>query len=550
MEMNNDEETLRQIEKELDTKIYPGTEIMTDVGSYHFVKSSKSSDRVLVPQPSNDPNDPLNWSPFWKTTAMFLSTAVTFTQAFGPLALAPMFPQLIQDFDTDLAGAVKFTGVCILVLGFSNFFWVPLQTCCGRRPVLIFSTLVCLIASIWRGLATSYGSFMGASILNGFGAGPAETAQPQIIADIMFLHERGAYNTLYFTFYFGALVVSPVISGSMAYNIHWRHFWWLNVGLLGFVLVLLIFLFPETRWHRSHPKDLATRNKGAENEAIAVEPDSADASSRKLSTEPEIDNERMDKDPYLGRGKPSLQQFRLFRMVEHPVKSLLLDFWIPWKLHLFPIVHLAAFIVSWSASVFLVVNVTQSQLFAAPPYNFNSQTVGFFNFAVIVGTGIGLATNGYLSDWISMRATRKNRGIREPEMRLPAMIPYVIIMIIGNFVVAFGYEHKWDWKIIVIIGYTAIGIQVAALPAIASTYAVDSYKPIAGSIFVTITVNKNLWGYGLSEFITPWTQRNGFIPAIMLNMVLTTFFCAWGIVFYYYGKRLRKITANSKVHQM
>lgn len=54
---------------------------------------------------------------------MFLSTAVTFTQAFGPLALAPMFPQLIQDFDTDLAGAVKFTGVCILVLGFSNFFW-------------------------------------------------------------------------------------------------------------------------------------------------------------------------------------------------------------------------------------------------------------------------------------------------------------------------------------------------------------------------------------------------------------------------------------------
>ncbi|EER44390.1 MFS transporter [Histoplasma capsulatum H143] len=321
-----------RIEKELDTKIYPGTEIMTDVGSHHFVKSSKRSDRVLVPQPSNNPSDPLNWSPFWKATAMFLSTAVTFTQAFGPLALAPMFPQLIRDFDTDLAGAVKFTGVCILVLGFSNFFWVPLQTCFGRRPVLILSTLVCLVASIWRGLATSYGSFMGACILNGFGAGPAETAQPQIIADIMFLHERGAYNTLYFTFYFGALVMSPVISGSMAYNLHWRDFWWLNI--------------------------------------------------------------------------------------------------------------------------------------------------------------------------------------------------------------------------IVIIGYTAIGIQVAALPAISSTYAVDSYKPIAGSIFVTITVNKNLWGYGLSEFITPWTQRSGFIPAIMLNMCLTTLFCACGTIFYYYGKRLRKITANSKVHRM
>ena len=32
---------------------------MTDVGSHHFVKSSAASDRVLVPQPSDDPHDPL-----------------------------------------------------------------------------------------------------------------------------------------------------------------------------------------------------------------------------------------------------------------------------------------------------------------------------------------------------------------------------------------------------------------------------------------------------------------------------------------------------------
>ena len=31
---------------------------MLDVGTHHFVKSS-NSDRVLVPQPSNDPHDPL-----------------------------------------------------------------------------------------------------------------------------------------------------------------------------------------------------------------------------------------------------------------------------------------------------------------------------------------------------------------------------------------------------------------------------------------------------------------------------------------------------------
>ena len=41
----------------------------------------------------------------------------------GPLALAPMFPQLIEEFHSNLADVVQFTGIAILVLGFSNFIW-------------------------------------------------------------------------------------------------------------------------------------------------------------------------------------------------------------------------------------------------------------------------------------------------------------------------------------------------------------------------------------------------------------------------------------------
>jgi hypothetical protein len=48
-----------RLEEELDVKIYPGTEIMTDVGTHHFVKLSGTSSDVLVPQPSDNPQDPL-----------------------------------------------------------------------------------------------------------------------------------------------------------------------------------------------------------------------------------------------------------------------------------------------------------------------------------------------------------------------------------------------------------------------------------------------------------------------------------------------------------
>lgn len=74
---------------------------------------------------------------------------------------------------------------------------------------------------------------MGACILNGFGAGPAETSQPEIIADIMFLHERGAYNTLYFTVYFGSLMVRcPLRSSDNVANtlLGWSNHRWAHGG--------------------------------------------------------------------------------------------------------------------------------------------------------------------------------------------------------------------------------------------------------------------------------------------------------------------------------
>jgi hypothetical protein len=52
-------QAVRELEQELHTEIYPGTEIMVDVGTHHFVKSAAGTHSVLVPQPSDDQHDPL-----------------------------------------------------------------------------------------------------------------------------------------------------------------------------------------------------------------------------------------------------------------------------------------------------------------------------------------------------------------------------------------------------------------------------------------------------------------------------------------------------------
>jgi len=351
----------------------------------------------------------------------------------------------------------------------------------------------------------------------------------------------------------------------MAQSVGWRNFWWFNTALLGFTAITCIFLFPETKYNRSFmpqnslgsgtpPLKASTEEVETTQDPISTVTDHADPektapvqSQKSNVVENGLSHVHTHDDPWLGRGKPSKAQWRFFQPYSG---NFLMELFLPWKLFLFPIVEFSSFVVSWSASSFLTLNLTQSQVFAVPPYNYTSTIIGFFNFAILVGGMIGLFTAGPLSDAIAARLTKRNRGIREPEMRLLAMIPYVILMIIGNVVVAVGYQHQWDWKVIVIIGYTCAGIQVAALPSISSTYSIDSYKPVTGSIFVAITVNKNVWGYGFSKFITPWIIKSGYIPPIMTNMSLITLWCLTGIVFWFFGKTFRKWTRNSKVHSM
>ena len=139
---------MSSIQDEVGVEIYPGTEVMKETEGHHLARSSGRSGVVLVPQPSRDPHDPLvksyylshhepsadlpvqNWSPLWKFSTMFLATATTFTQGFGPTALGPFFPDLEKSFDRNLPDVVLFTGLAILILGFSNFFWCV----AGQKP--------------------------------------------------------------------------------------------------------------------------------------------------------------------------------------------------------------------------------------------------------------------------------------------------------------------------------------------------------------------------------------------------------------------------------
>ena len=58
------------------------------------VKTASDGHTVLIPQPSSDPNDPLNWSPVKKHTVLFVISVVAFMADFGSsMGIVTLLPQ-------------------------------------------------------------------------------------------------------------------------------------------------------------------------------------------------------------------------------------------------------------------------------------------------------------------------------------------------------------------------------------------------------------------------------------------------------------------------
>ncbi|KAL1981003.1 hypothetical protein VTN96DRAFT_3227 [Rasamsonia emersonii] len=176
--------------------LVPGTEVLLDGGDAHL-KRGKESDTVLIPQPSSNPDDPLNWAPIWKylvITTQFLYTFVTVESA---LSLAPMFPLLQKEWDLNETQLSLLTGACVLALGYANFIIVPFSNIFGRRLASLSLGILVILTELWEALATSHKSFLAARVVNGLTTATAESLMVQVIADIFFLHERGLWTGIY-----------------------------------------------------------------------------------------------------------------------------------------------------------------------------------------------------------------------------------------------------------------------------------------------------------------------------------------------------------------
>lgn len=132
---------------------------------------------ILVPQPSDSPNDPLNW-PQWKKELILLIVGLSaaVVGAFGPM-LSPGFVEISAQLNITVEILSQATAWLILTIGLGLFLTNPLAKIYGKRPIYILAICIMFACSVWGAKADTYNSFLASRVISGIGMAPYEVSK-------------------------------------------------------------------------------------------------------------------------------------------------------------------------------------------------------------------------------------------------------------------------------------------------------------------------------------------------------------------------------------
>lgn len=212
----------------------PGTVLLDEsavptnpVGSRAFLQhgSSRNRNLILVPQPSDDLNDPLNWSYGHKLLCLGI-TLLGSIFYFGVITsmFNPVFPVMAKDLNVSIAKIVKTSGYFTITVGITGPFYSAAAHKYGKRPCFLFSALMALVGHIVGATIgiRSYNGLVGARVLQGFSAAPYEALIYAVVSDLFFVHERGLYIALTNFVIIAISNLTGAVSGPVATALGWK----------------------------------------------------------------------------------------------------------------------------------------------------------------------------------------------------------------------------------------------------------------------------------------------------------------------------------------
>ena len=141
----------------------PGTVLLNDEAAHTDIAiglkhgTGRNAHIVLAPQPSEDPNDPLNWAQWRKemNALILLLGAMLNAATNGPL-LNSSIVAIATELNVSITDVAVLGGYNLLAAGCIGPFVCGFSRKYGKRPVFLFSTMMMIIGTAVGQAAKTY----------------------------------------------------------------------------------------------------------------------------------------------------------------------------------------------------------------------------------------------------------------------------------------------------------------------------------------------------------------------------------------------------------
>lgn len=506
----------------------PATIILSDIAEVHATVANLKHGRgrnkhvVLSPQPSDDPNDPLNFSTFQKNL-MFgvtaLGTAI-FACTISPLLTAGIVPISVA-LNVSIPALILASGYQLLVVACTTTIVGAVARKWGKRPVFLASGLFGLIGSAIGSSASTYNTLLAGRVIQGFSTAAYESVFISMIGDIFFLHESGSYLSIANFVFSSVSGFSSIVCGSIVKHLGWKYLFYFLV-LFGGLQTLCQFLFvPESQYIREG--------------TVQQQPVNLDDTTEESKSGPavQVENHLNVSPP---QKKSWAQQLAIFKGTYSNDKFF--------ALILAPFVCCSNLGVLWSVmvsgyffSLYPAILYILAQIFAAPPYLMDPEAIGNLCLAPFLGGLVAGVFGALTMDPVAKWCSRKNKGVYEPEYRLVLGLGGILTTV---GLVAFGYTTaKGDsfYLTAFLHGVAVFGITCVLIST--SSYVLDAYREMRTEIFLASIAVKNLFAFAYSYFFNNWVASAGiFYVMWVMGTVAAVLWLSYPLMFFF-GKRYR-----------
>lgn len=554
----------------------PGTTVISaenaeDIANVGLTNQKGNAGVILIPQPSLDPNDPLNWSRYRKELHFGILCLFTMCVAGFANWTGPIYSVLMGSLNITINQLNNGVALQFLFLAIGCAIMQPLSMKVGKRPVYIFQTLLVLLSHVIFATSTNEKNYYGFGIVNGFSCAAMDSLIQISIADIFFLHEHGTRFGVYVFCLSCGSFFAPMLSPLVVNNFNGNWKWCCYVIIImsgGLLLIQCLFLeesmFKRTLFetHEDDEKLLTVAMSNVEH-TMSNDPEQTElyniVSQRvrnnidrinsnsnltdKISYEKQAVSTKIDNVVEIPAKKNFLQRMSIVNF-EQCIDTKF------WKLVINPARTLLYPAVVWGSLVYGIqicwlslVGITQSEFFLAPPYNFSTSSVGLVNLASFVGSVFGAIFLHY-TDTFQLYMSKKNNGIFEPEFRLWAMIPVVSINAGGLLLYGLGVHSGVHW-ICPVIGNACIAFGLGGGSALAMVYVLESYPKQSLETMVAVLVIRNLLGMVFTFVFEYWLTALGLVKTTWMLFTFCVLVNGFFILFVYKGKKFRQMTAKS-----